>query len=1407
MISPACLFSASLATPADVALLFDSAASVHSSKHSLGDGRSLQVVDHEPVAGEAPGLSHTAARHKIAVRPRRTHALTRPRRPFQGSCSVLLPPTLEVNEETSNTRAGDRSTSGVADETALAKSRTRKDSTSRTTADNAVIYYGNSGLQDVKGDLVVQQQPTSQFHLHSKPHKDVSAHKTSSKSHFDPLNYHPDPHHVFMQHGGSGQPVHHTPSSRSRIDNSNVPSVHQTHDAPAGAELAVFPASHELSGADSSQCQVEKREEPLLVRLFGSVRSGRRRSRTSNELSDVSRDDSTSPMRRDAKLRSSAERKSESMVTKLPILKRSNSRNKQFTVQYDSEYHVAGKAAQEQDAGYQGYSDSQNPLELSHHQINLKTKAWSMENRRLEDKTEFDARSCSVDGRMEGHELESTVPTTTKPPITVPIASYVERQSRGKTEISVKKAKSFREVGNPVSVASRDSSRRSWFGRDSSIEYETTRLSASYDNLDEKFAIAQTKIQTQSPSVSSLVTKEPRKRSISKVALSPAQSSVVSSTDSLTTTEIPGVYIRPLSQYRSSRKDSNEAIESPSYFCTQQTHFSTSVESNALESGGGPLSLDSSITLIPKEEENIRKTFSSDHVSSHILIQKSDREPNERSSVSVSKTQTVSQECDAVSGVSVTEITFSGEPDHRSISVPGPASVSRSLSLSTSDTTGQAGVLNRRASSADELEQPENQIIPSRSKFKKRETSLSRGSSQETEIPSVPEFMRIQLNKVENKPQRLLYSSEGSSPHHLVEEKMDDAKEPTASSAVSEKNRCESQVSLQAQQTTPSLDRDNKENTPPILGDSPEDAAMLRSLKREKSVVMDPSVLPKKKEEEPELYKVFARRSFKVRESLDSSLKPGEGPQNDSNDLVASLSSHMSGITKINPLYSTPTPPQTPLISNSSSNKLGVGSPALSFKAPISCSSSTTPPPPYSPTVTESLTGASDLFSSASEPSSIESNIVNSQVSKPVSNLPIAVSGKNEQKKIKGEAKLLATDNSGAFKNETLNVKETSSSASSTASSSGGKINIRPMSANRELGSLSHSSTFTSTIISKALGSNFESGSSKSSATASPASVSVSRPLSQPVNSGTSNTSVGVTPVLWPPRSSSNDSDYKNVNHSSNIQTGAINKFLSEKPVEIIESETIQLVKNEDIVSSGDQTEELNLSQVKSVRLKFMNASGDVPSSVPTHGAPAVSRQVSGVPGAVIEARNTAPGFTVTVRAANSPKARQSSAHITSRSNSTVGLSSPLTSAGNHHRHSIGASYTPHPRQQIPINSSPSPPTPKRCFSSPAPDASLDELQDVALSSIIIENALTKQLTSEATQIMSSSCLGPASGDSGEATDDWRALVRQRREDRLKQSKSIESLDDTSEARGGSGSSRSSKVLEMASNFQKLQVA
>ncbi|CAG0918989.1 unnamed protein product [Notodromas monacha] len=81
----------------------------HSSKLSLTERKSQDGAEWDPLGepplGAAP-LSHSAARHKIAVRPRRTTGPTRHRRLQQLSSASVLPSTPEMNEDVVGSSSG-----------------------------------------------------------------------------------------------------------------------------------------------------------------------------------------------------------------------------------------------------------------------------------------------------------------------------------------------------------------------------------------------------------------------------------------------------------------------------------------------------------------------------------------------------------------------------------------------------------------------------------------------------------------------------------------------------------------------------------------------------------------------------------------------------------------------------------------------------------------------------------------------------------------------------------------------------------------------------------------------------------------------------------------------------------------------------------------------------------------------------------------------------------------------------------------------------------------------------------------------------------------------------------------------------------------------------------------------------
>ena len=1207
--------------------------------------------------------------------------------------------------------------------------------------------------------------------------------------------------------------------------------------------------------ADIESSDPVAKDDPMLSRLFDSVRSGRRRSR---HLSDDLRGDSASRRRLDSRggagtgdisMRGEATDGADTSARTAalpPSRGRSNSRGRLTGLQQQ-----ADELQQEHLRQLQQQADNQ-----------FKVKAWSVESRELDDKTEQETRSSSVEGRLEGHEIVKGSLSSRKPPINVSIASYQER-APVTIDSSVKKAKSFREVGQPLVVVRRESSRRSWFGRDSNVQFQQTsesaRLSASYDSLDDNTAHSscQMRRQTPSQSVVSLLNNKESKKSTSKAVFSHSQSSALSSTDSLTTTEIPGVYIRPLSQYK---KIADDVVEPPTYFCTPQTQFGKYSEPIG-DGSSGPLSLDSSITLIPRDDEIIRKTSSSDHVGAsgvqaRIIYDPVQHSPESKHIPFVDMKYKISHEShDHIKTDGFTPISVDHNNRKSLPEVAGPANVLRSMSLRTAESAASCGILSRRASSADELDPKDSQLDATvgsqpRAKLWSRDSSVV--DDQETEQPAVPEFMRIQLNKVDSKPQKI-YSVDNDDENTVPETPQDKklfnhSSLESVDSTSSLNNNEKMPVDFHYEKRRSVGDRQRRESSlsqSSLSRDAADDVALRRPLRREKSMVMESTQLHKK-EDEPELFKVFARRSFKVRECFN----PADNNQDDEDEgqrqdvrkvedpaeLVASLSSQMMGVTKINPIYSTPTPPRTPLISNSFNNKFSVGSPTIPFKPPLVLMKQSLSSSPQTSEFNSLPTSDSDVLSctSTSEPSSFESAIISDSITKPAQ----VVSTNNNK---------LADPSNGEVSNE--------QQTQSTAFTGGNKVSARPMFSNRDSQPSSSinfpaHSTFTSVsspfstsgnVTSVTINNSVTDASDVNHAKLTKSAPSVVHITSSPSLKPSHLASADAVPlnidavplntdntisISWPPRNAqfspvlSNQA--KNM-PSSQVKMDQLNKYTTaKKNVEIVEMPkvksdlSVQTISN----SAGEEMEESAVSQVQIVRRKFMNPVPLVKASMhSTTGVSSMNQSVAPITvrntpantassvstvrntpantassvSTVFEARNIAPSFSVSVRSTTAPTSntvwqpslqgpRSSHPAGISTSPSSSGSSSPSVmpasskNATNYHRHSIGGSYVPHPRQQIPLSSSPSPPLLKRMASHPPTQPVSTDDPPLLSTTPGSSRHSTPPVGSRSPMI--SSGASADGGDAGSSGDDWRALVKQRREDRLKQSKSVENIDE-----------------------------
>ena len=1019
--------------------------------------------------------------------------------------------------------------------------------------------------------------------------------------------------------------------------------------------------------------------------------------------------------------------------------------------------------------------------QFHHEELQKKLKARSVETKQTTDRTELEKRAASVEGRIESHQ------ETYKTPLNVPIGPYQERVQSpecnyfasinvdGKKSASVKKAKSFREPGKQAIVARRENSRRSWFGKETQIDYSessNSRLSASYDCLDDKTA-SYMKAETPSQSVVSLVSKEPEKVNPEKV-LSPAMSSTLSSTDSLTTTGIPGVYIRPLSQYKKSPEDLKDEPQD-SIHSFQENSFTTSIDSQSI-SNSGPLSLDSSISYIPlKEGDNIQKTMSSDPLMNtnityvkpnHGYAYRDSAEYVSQSSASSNNhayREPIQKSPQQPRGSSVTEIRC--DSSKFPVSAPGPASVLRSMSLSTSDASGSYAILGRRASSADELEQKDcndtstTALTPLRPRFRKRESSLSTGTShqqRESSEVGVPEFMRIQLNRVENPPQRVIYATEQDSSRDSLDVLEDESSRRRSSESQSagsvdmednegsfdrrhdmDKRRRESSLSTMSQSSQSSV------------AESGDEVMLRRPLRRERSLVMDQTSV--KKKEEPELLKVFARRSFKVKECFTTSA------DNESDDQISQegmseissspLASQMSGVTKINPIYSTPSPPRTPVMSSVYNKK--TSSPSLAK--------------PASEINKDSPASTSPLPESSGEFECAYVETVSANVA--------VISNKQPSVRQPSLPRTSISAPSRSRNNSASPIGKADAATPSASSSEGSfnRINIRPMAVQKEATLFTNQvgNTFSSAILSRAQVDGDLNASSRVAPISDPSEDNQSPAMPDSFESAIAEP---LTSVVWPPKNIKTNV-YKSSPFPVQVKTDQVKNYSFSKDVEIVESPAPEVPTStvEEVSEKPPAPEDDSLSQVQSVRRKFMtgppkpiNTASITPSPV-TSCARSTSVP-AGEPHPVIEARNTVPAFSVTVRSSPSRPSSYSASRSSSSASSSTGSANP--SSAPHHRHSIGGLYVPHPRQQVSEPCSPSPPPTFRRSSSHIQTSDSSSAVKSAPQSAIIQSAMARQ---GAKQVDSS--------ESSSSGEDWRALVRQRREDRLKQTKSVESVD------------------------------
>ncbi|XP_068240718.1 serine-rich adhesin for platelets-like isoform X2 [Palaemon carinicauda] len=1001
----------------------------------------------------------------------------------------------------------------------------------------------------------------------------------------------------------------------------------------------------------------EKKDEPLLQRIFGSVRSGRRRSRGSG---DESRENSVSPMRRGGDQRTSREKRKDSTGSKFPMLGRTSTKSRQET----HPLPPSGKArdASRERSKQEASSSPQTP------------------------------RSASVEGRLES--------TTPGPPSIFRMSSYEERSSRPAE--GVRKVKSFREI------------------------------QGSHHDIHPKITPAQINCEDhemllkKASSVESLDgdTKTSSSRTISSSGVTDISASSHRSIDSLTNTSLPGVFIRPQSQSQYKVfKHKHQDQQLPG----QQEAL------NGEDINSGPLSLDSSMTLQTREPEDLlRKASSVSHVGYTVDVYKANLAKDVDQSDSVSKRDMKSTS----RSVSVEDKLDSRIKETKKY--PGNA-----VQTDTDGTIKQKG--------SDEGEVDGESL---RRRSLKKEPSMKRIITREPESSHVPEFMRIQLNKVENKGHSVIYDTDndkqakveskgtessyipgdnelnvGTNMQKFTQEALNNMKiEP--SHIIIESKMERPYLKKSNSKVGKSMERDispsgstleRKDHDSGVEGSSPEptiERVILRKplvserapvMERANSVAGQPIPSPTKNDQ-PELFKVFARRSFKIKDadkekfqSFDYDEENIEASSEISEVTVVSTRPADNTASSFNTTTATaaisPLPPavqglQKSSINAISFNKKSVGNPTLAF-----C------PPPAA-------------------------NVSNPLSSSPLSHKPIHIIPSNNTSGITSTNNVSTVPLSitTAAPSSSFNANQQGKSSVSPVQVSV----IRPNTASSPDVAMPEANTvvpvqqggITSKIISSRLSSmNVATNSDSTSGDE------IENSSTPPSVTPTPKTSRSGSGLVWPPRS------FQEEETQAPQYISQIRRLSSSPSSHDIEG-------NKTPVKSEENRDPVEISplDIGAARRRFMSGSKDyatVTASATTSAqiSPGVSTTTtvqssssSAVPisktgPSVTEARNATPSFTITVRTQSVP-----SEHITT------------------------------------------------------PDA----------------NTSIEQNTSTTSTPKSEQGTSPAA-------DDWRVLVRQRREGRLKQTKTPDSEEIIIETRPPV--SRNSKVLEMANNFQKLQVA
>ncbi|XP_076069354.1 uncharacterized protein LOC143041405 isoform X3 [Oratosquilla oratoria] len=1152
------------------------ASSHHSSKASLIDGRHQVVAkrstlvsdallvgrdpwtcqpepDHEPMAGSAP-LSHTAARHKIAVRPRRTYGAPRARRNTQ-VCGVQvvgqlsLPTTPEVNEDSS------------------VKSMTPP-------VHHPITSSASVGIPKSSSQGKVEPDDPS---------------STSSSCS------------VSSSGGADGTGI--SPTKEKRRSSRERRTSLDRRDSDKG-----------------------KRDEPFFQRLFGSVRSGRRRSKGDGD----SREASVSPMRREEETRSSRDKRRDSSGNRLPVMSRSSARQRHEAHLLPPTPDSASRHRDAEGRG-RGRDNNEDRLAVTHHT----------------------PRSASVEGRVEGFHVTSAHQQNVH--TNFQIASYEDKvRHEGEPEARpVKKANSFREQMMPV--RRKDYSRRSWMVQDehrnevfdeSQVSQKASRLSASFDHLEE--------------TSSSYVNQQLSYRSESSLLSSESTRNKHHQTKDLSMGSSCDVV----------------GIPPPSAFSLSPLSFSAS--KNNQDFGTGPLSLDSSIgSRTSGEEDRIKKSTSVDYLGRTL------QPANAR--VSGDEEETYAKEKEEF------PVDFNAQRKSKSIDEGrdflgdsrSPQAVKRSASHRKS--------FPRQGSESAEQGESDYPLVALRSL--KKEPSVKKIAPPSGESDNLPEFLRIQLNKVESKGntttifdtesedtdsnlprvEPLPLSTSPSLGDVTVFESARVHKHARLHHAVSEdgvidsKRNSDDSFSLSSREATLKREKSSGSLRDEKSPETTVDRVVLRKpLVHERTNVLERSSSVTSQQgssadatEEPELFKVFARRSFKLKDSDKEKTNAALSDEEHEAEVDKGEISVESAVGVPATLLKGTTPPaseciqQRPMLNSISFNRMSVGNPAVAFK------------PPH-------MTKNTSIASSAS----------------PKLNLVIISSSPN-------------TSTTGSV----FTMGEHASSAP-----------------------LAGTTTTTTTI------------------TSSP-SVAFSHPNpSKPVLTSRSS-------VIWPPVTQQETHEEPKESHPATTSPSSSTSLATSQASRLSGSDQERTpYKSND----SHQPIEVTPLNIGAARRKFQSGTGG------RADRPTTPEKTSPTP----------PPTTPSGPAFVSLKTSTSTTSIT-----TTPSKSPSTTSTEMQNSSPNFTVTVRSHSQ----------------------------SGSRLSGNIFSSTLSKEESTPCTAEQTANVTSSEQQHHVGVEEDWRVLARQRREDRLKQSKNPETQDIIIETRPAV--SRNSKVLEMASNFQKLQVA